>query len=108
MRYAVVIPTIGRPCLTACLDALFGSRGPEPEEVVVVDDRPGENPPLDVPVRVIPSGGRGHPAGAGGDPPRHATRGGARRPRPGWRSSTMTSASPRPGARTCAPIWRAP
>jgi HAD superfamily hydrolase (TIGR01662 family) len=63
MRYTVVIPTIGRPCLADCLDALFHSRGPEPEEVVVVDDRPGEHPPLDVPARVIRSGGRG-PAAA--------------------------------------------
>jgi HAD superfamily hydrolase (TIGR01662 family) len=63
MRYAVVIPTIGRPCLRDCLAALAHSRGTEPEEIVVVDDRPGGGPPLDVPGTVVHSGGRG-PAAA--------------------------------------------
>lgn len=57
----VVIPTIGRPSLAATLAAV----GPGPE-VIVVDDRPGDNPePLAVPprVRVLRSGGRG-PAAA--------------------------------------------
>jgi HAD superfamily hydrolase (TIGR01662 family) len=63
VRYAVVIPTIGRPCLGDCLSALERSRGPEPEEIVVVDDRPGGGPPLDVPGTVVRSGGRG-PAAA--------------------------------------------
>ncbi|MBZ4322905.1 glycosyltransferase family 2 protein [Streptomyces huiliensis] len=47
--YAVVIPTVGRPCLADCLDALASSAGPEPREVVVVDDRRGPRharPPL--------------------------------------------------------------
>jgi HAD superfamily hydrolase (TIGR01662 family) len=67
MSYAVVIPTIGRPCLADCLDALDGSRGEPPEEIVIVDDRPGDGPPLPVPrgidARVVRSGGRG-PAAA--------------------------------------------
>jgi HAD superfamily hydrolase (TIGR01662 family) len=67
VRYAVVIPTIGRACLADCLRALADSRGPEPEEIVVVDDRPGGGPPLDLPgvlpYRVVSSGGRG-PAAA--------------------------------------------
>jgi glycosyl transferase family 2 len=40
--YTVVIPTIGRACLHACLRALAASHGPPPEAVVVVDDRPGD------------------------------------------------------------------
>ncbi|KRV49947.1 transferase [Wenjunlia vitaminophila] len=38
--YAVVIPTVGRPSLTACLHALANGDGPLPNRVVVVDDRP--------------------------------------------------------------------
>ncbi|MFE9249796.1 glycosyltransferase family 2 protein [Streptomyces sp. NPDC007088] len=67
--YGVVVPTIGRPCLRQCLQALDRSTGPRPREVVVVDDRPGEPAPLEVPpvdgrpVRVLRSAGRG-PAAA--------------------------------------------
>ncbi|NNH54972.1 transferase, partial [Promicromonospora citrea] len=69
--YAVVVPTVGRPQLTALLASLreAGARGPAPAEVVVVDDRPfpghGTNPPLDLGpapvagVRVVRTGGRG-------------------------------------------------
>ncbi|QGV82107.1 glycosyltransferase family 2 protein [Streptomyces ficellus] len=70
--YAVVVPTIGRPCLADCLTALASCEGPEPSRIVLVDDRPG--PPGDpLPVRalgaladravVLRSGGRG-PAAA--------------------------------------------
>ncbi|KUL36879.1 transferase [Streptomyces sp. NRRL F-4489] len=38
--YAVVIPTLGRPSLTACLAALAQARGPAPHRIVLVDDRP--------------------------------------------------------------------
>lgn len=40
--YAVVIPTIGRPCLGECLAALAeaAANGPPPERIVIVDDRP--------------------------------------------------------------------
>ncbi|GHC67799.1 glycosyltransferase family 2 protein [Streptomyces cinnamoneus] len=41
LDYAVVIPTVGRPCLADCLRALAAAAGPAPREVVVVDDRPG-------------------------------------------------------------------
>ncbi|MCP9946981.1 glycosyltransferase [Streptomyces somaliensis] len=47
--YAVVVPTVGRPCLADCLGALAASRGPEPRRVVVVDDRPCEPPPGEAP-----------------------------------------------------------
>ncbi|MCP9960044.1 MULTISPECIES: glycosyltransferase family 2 protein [Streptomyces] len=43
--YAVVVPTVGRPCLADCLRALAVSEGPEPRRVVLVDDRPDEPPP---------------------------------------------------------------
>jgi glycosyltransferase involved in cell wall biosynthesis len=38
--YTVVVPTIGRPCLAACLRALAAADGHPPHEVVLVDDRP--------------------------------------------------------------------
>ncbi|WP_119730652.1 HAD-IIIA family hydrolase [Thermomonospora amylolytica] len=71
MSYSVVIPTLGRPCLAACLDALAGARGPRPERVVLVDDRPGPRggTRLEVPdglvkiTEVVTSGGVG-PAAA--------------------------------------------
>lgn len=37
--YVVVIPTLGRPSLTACLEALAAAEGPPPLQVVLVDDR---------------------------------------------------------------------
>ena len=46
LRYAVVVPTVGRPSLTRLLSGLAGASGPAPEEVVVVDDRPGDVEPL--------------------------------------------------------------
>jgi histidinol-phosphate phosphatase family protein len=40
IRYSVVIPTVGRPCLGDCLRALAAAAGPPPEQIVIVDDRP--------------------------------------------------------------------
>ncbi|WP_031078892.1 glycosyltransferase [Streptomyces sp. NRRL S-118] len=70
--YAVVVPTVGRPCLAICLAALAASEGPEPSRIVLVDDRPGPPGP-ELPVGtlgpladrtvVLRSGGRG-PAAA--------------------------------------------
>lgn len=63
----LVIPTVGRPSLHALLRSLAAADGPHPIEVIVVDDRPGDPPPLEVeaslPVRLLRSGGSG-PAGA--------------------------------------------
>jgi glycosyltransferase involved in cell wall biosynthesis len=39
MNYSVVIPTVGRPNLNDLLDALVEGVGPEPLEIIVVDDR---------------------------------------------------------------------
>ncbi|MEU7723026.1 glycosyltransferase family 2 protein [Streptomyces tibetensis] len=70
--YAVVIPTLGRPSLGACLHALAETTGPGPVRVVLVDDRPAtDGVPLtaDVPPSlrartiVVPGGARG-PAAA--------------------------------------------
>ncbi|HEX2314969.1 MAG TPA: glycosyltransferase, partial [Thermomonospora sp.] len=67
--YSVVVPTLGRPCLRACLEALAAAQGPPPERVVLVDDRPFGGPPLEPPddlakiTEVVASGGMG-PAGA--------------------------------------------
>jgi HAD superfamily hydrolase (TIGR01662 family) len=73
IRYSIVIPTIGRPSLDRLLAGLarVAGRGPAPEQVVLVDDRPfdGSNqlplaiPAIPWPVRVVRSGGRG-PAAA--------------------------------------------
>ncbi|UGY91605.1 glycosyltransferase family 2 protein [Streptomyces gobiensis] len=38
--YAVVIPTLGRDTLARCLTALAKATGPEPDSIVLVDDRP--------------------------------------------------------------------
>ncbi|MFJ9789722.1 glycosyltransferase family 2 protein [Streptomyces globosus] len=71
-RYAVVIPTVGRPQLAACLEALAAARGPGPGRVVVVHDRPGPGgtlPPLGIPdalasrTLLVPGSARG-PAAA--------------------------------------------
>ncbi|WP_418960809.1 glycosyltransferase family 2 protein [Streptomyces tritici] len=71
-RYAVVVPTVGRPSLQRCLEALARGRGPRPERVVIVHDRPaadGTAPPLPVPAElravteVVPGPARG-PAAA--------------------------------------------
>lgn len=70
-RYALVVPTVGRPSLAALLDALAAGGGPAPADVVIVDDRADADGPLDVgtlaasgwPVRAVRSGGRG-PAAA--------------------------------------------
>ncbi|MFC4907183.1 HAD-IIIA family hydrolase [Actinomadura gamaensis] len=69
MKYSVVIPTVGRDSLRVTLEALLGSSGPPPAEILVVDDRPEPGAPLPLPdgadrrVRVLRSGGRG-PAAA--------------------------------------------
>jgi hypothetical protein len=71
-EYAVVIPTLGRPSLRACLHALAEAAGPGPVRVVLVDDRPetaraaltADVPPsLRARTVVVPGGARG-PAAA--------------------------------------------
>ncbi|MFJ3441045.1 glycosyltransferase family 2 protein [Streptomyces sp. NPDC086081] len=71
-EYAVVIPTLGRPSLRACLHALAEAAGPGPVRVVLVDDRPepartaltADVPPaLRTRTVVVPGGARG-PAAA--------------------------------------------
>ncbi|MET9773689.1 glycosyltransferase [Streptomyces sp. NPDC006367] len=39
--YAVVVPTLARGTLADCLAALAAATGPGPDEIVLVDDRPG-------------------------------------------------------------------
>ncbi|MEU6404797.1 glycosyltransferase [Streptomyces sp. NPDC046985] len=72
--YAVVIPTLARDTLADCLAALAAANGPQPEEIVLVDDRPDPEPDgllhalsvlgdLRERTAVLSSGGRG-PAAA--------------------------------------------
>jgi hypothetical protein len=66
--YDVVVPTVGRACLAATLDALDHATGPRPERILVVDDRPAPDGPLPLGragdrVQVLRGGGRG-PAAA--------------------------------------------
>jgi HAD superfamily hydrolase (TIGR01662 family) len=68
MNHAVVIPTIGRPSLNRLLNSLNAASGPRPASVVIVDDRPQPDrplqlPPTGLPITVLRSGGRG-PAAA--------------------------------------------
>ncbi|UWM52175.1 glycosyltransferase [Streptomyces carpaticus] len=71
-EYAVVIPTLGRPCLNRVLAALAEGDGPWPARVILVDDRPPHDPrplPVEVPeelaalIEIVPGCGRG-PAAA--------------------------------------------
>ncbi|MEU5576820.1 glycosyltransferase [Streptomyces huasconensis] len=50
--YAVVVPTLGRPSLAATLRALAAAEGPEPERVILVDDRPGPDGGTPLPVEI--------------------------------------------------------
>src|SRR4051794_4970656 len=66
--FAVVVPTVGRRTLDDLLQALVHGEGPRPNQIVVVDDRPGHHRPSlrspdRAPVRWLSSGGRG-PAAA--------------------------------------------
>jgi histidinol-phosphate phosphatase family protein len=67
MDYVIVIPTIGRPSLARCLDALetaLGAPGAaRPRQVVLADDRPDTPEPLPSPYPVVTLEGRG-PAAA--------------------------------------------
>ena len=95
-RYAVVVPTVGRPSLQRLLEALSHQPDPLPEEIVVIDDRPADLPadrpdeppaaeaePLlaggdrvgPVPLRVVRSWGRGPAAARAPDPRRRGRRG---------------------------------
>jgi HAD superfamily hydrolase (TIGR01662 family) len=68
MNHTVVVPTIGRPSLDRLLNSLNAASGPRPASVIVVDDRPQPDrplqlPPTGLPITVLRSGGRG-PAAA--------------------------------------------
>ncbi|WP_030763007.1 glycosyltransferase family 2 protein [Streptomyces sp. NRRL F-2664] len=57
--YAIVVPTLGRPSLRACLDAVAAATadGHRPVRIVLVHDRPGPDgtlPALDVPPALRP------------------------------------------------------
>jgi histidinol-phosphate phosphatase family protein len=60
LRYAVVIPSLGRPSLGVLLDALAAAEGPRPEWLVLVDDRrPGATEPV-VDLHSLRAGIAGH------------------------------------------------
>ncbi len=48
MRFDVVVPTVGRASLRALLESLAASCGPRPDRVLVVDDRPRRDAPLEL------------------------------------------------------------
>jgi histidinol-phosphate phosphatase family protein len=52
--YSVVIPTVGRPALGWLVAALAGGQGPQPAEVIVVDDRSDRRVPLPLPAVSLP------------------------------------------------------
>ncbi|NED11311.1 transferase, partial [Streptomyces sp. SID9124] len=64
--YSVVVPTIGRPCLAACLRALAEEAVPPPREIFLVDDRRDARAPIDLAaagpladrITVLATGGR--------------------------------------------------
>ena len=60
MRYEVVIPTIGRPCVHTLLPALAAGDGALPERVLLVDDRSDRSEPLVSPRNLGPLIGRVH------------------------------------------------
>ncbi|HYZ68033.1 MAG TPA: glycosyltransferase, partial [Mycobacterium sp.] len=66
-EFAIVVPTIGRDSVHRLLAELDGSSGPQPLQVILVDDRRDPEPSLNVtthlPVIELHSGGRG-PAAA--------------------------------------------
>lgn len=49
-RYDVAVPTVGRPSLSVLLDTLAGGQGPEPTQILLVDDRRDVREPLPVEV----------------------------------------------------------
>jgi histidinol-phosphate phosphatase family protein len=72
VHFDVVVPTLGRPSLDALLQALARDKGPRPDALIVVDDRPQPRAALELPelptpfaerLCVLRSGGRG-PAAA--------------------------------------------
>ncbi|MGK5681878.1 glycosyltransferase family 2 protein [Actinoplanes sp. URMC 104] len=52
MTATVVIPTLGRPSLTVLLEALAPGLAKHDLELLLVDDRPGNPPPLELPAGV--------------------------------------------------------
>lgn len=105
--YAVVVPTLVRDTLADCLAALVAAHGPDPDEIVLVDDRPAPDADPDALEHaltvlgdlrertvVLRSGGRG-PAAARNTGARAVTS-------PGPPSSTTTSRSARTGATSCS------
>ncbi|WP_206691029.1 HAD-IIIA family hydrolase [Quadrisphaera sp. INWT6] len=87
LRWAVVVPTVGRPSLQRLLDTLAAQTGPDPVAVVVADDRrPGRGPQDDadrLPAPLVLTGG-----GACPDPVvvRSGGRGPAAARNAGWRA----------------------
>jgi histidinol-phosphate phosphatase family protein len=76
MRYEVVVPTAGRPCLAALLPALAAGDGPLPERVLLVDDRRDRSRPLISPQHLGPLAARVHViAGAAAGPAAARNRG---------------------------------
>jgi len=100
VRYEVVIPTIGRPCVRTLLPALAAGDGALPERVLLVDDRADRSVPLVSPRNLGPLIGRVHVLAGPARGPAAARNRGWRATREEWVAFLDDDVVPVPG-------WRA-
>jgi histidinol-phosphate phosphatase family protein len=100
VRYEVVVPTVGRPCLRALLPALAAGDGPLPERVLLIDDRRDRSRPLVEPRHLGPLVSRVHVVAGGAAGPAAARNVGWRAARAEWIAFLDDDVIPPPG-------WRA-
>ena len=107
--YVVVIPTLGRPCLQDCLDALAARTGRCPVRWCWPTTGRDTREPLPVRVPAVLAGPDDGRDPGGTRPGRRAQCGlaGGRNPPTGWPSSTTTCGSARAGAPSSPPTWPA-
>jgi histidinol-phosphate phosphatase family protein len=100
VRYEIVVPTSGRPCLRALLPALAAGDGPLPDRVLLVDDRADRSTPLVEPLHVGPLVARVHVLAGCAAGPAAARNRGWRAAETGWVAFLDDDVIPPPG-------WRA-
>ena len=99
IAYDVVIPTSGRPSLTALLRSLAAGDGPLPRAVLIVDDRSRAEAPLDLGSPASPLAGRVRVV-------RGPARGPAAARNAGWRAGTEEWVAFLDDDAVCEPGWR--